>query len=198
MLQIKKMIFVVLSLCCVNAFAQEIFYVFTDKNGNTIMQDTLPPEYINKGYRIVNASGVTIKIVAPNTLSGQGGGKRSRQDDLQEQDLVLLQTYASVSEIEEIREKRVASVEDIIKLTQTHNEAFLRNLTSLFELQGSLRKNGEDVSDKLKQDIADVQQHIETNNIYIQKKRDEQRRLRDKFNGDINRFKVLQARVGTP
>lgn len=170
--------------------------MFTDKRGNTIMQDHLPPEYVNKGYRIVNASGVTLKIVEPNNVSGRASGSSRGQEDLHEQDLVLLQTYASVSEIEAIREKRVASVEDIIKLTQSHNEAFLRNLTSLFDLQSNVQKNGEDVSPKLKRDIVEVQQRIETNNVYIQKKRDEQRELRDKFNGDIKRFKVLQARVG--
>ena len=52
-------LFLSASVCSLSALSADIYYVFTDKHGRTVMQDTIPPEYDGQGYRIVNKNGVT-------------------------------------------------------------------------------------------------------------------------------------------
>jgi len=54
-----------LSLALANiAYAQEL-YRYRDENGVTRMEPTIPAQYVDKGYDVLNARGMLIRRVPP-------------------------------------------------------------------------------------------------------------------------------------
>ena len=43
--------------------AERTYYRYTNEEGNTVLNHTLPPEFAQKGYEVVTASGHVVKVV---------------------------------------------------------------------------------------------------------------------------------------
>jgi len=175
-------------------FASE-FYMFKDSRGRTQIQDSIPSEYVKNGYRIVNANGVTIKVVpsereqrkkmkanqlreTESTLAAQ---KKAEEDALNER---LLYSFSSAEEIRQAGNKKILSVQTEIDATVGHVKAFEANLSKL-EAQ---RAAGGKAND---QSILELKKSIQQNYAFIDRKRKEQKRIRDEYLGLIKRYEML-------
>lgn len=170
--------------------AGKVFYIVEDAKGNTRMFDTLPPEYAQKGYRIVNERGVTVEVVAP------AGKHNLPVYRLTDHDRALLATFQSVEEIVAARDRQLAELDAIIDATSGTMSAFERNLVELEAQADDLARQGQAVPEKTRSDIDMVRGQIARNQAYIEKKRAEQHETRERYEQDIERFRVLKKAKG--
>lgn len=165
------------------AFAGKFYYVIKDDQGRTRMYDTLPPDYAQKGYRVVNERGVTVEVVPPHTRT------KPPEPELSERDKILLSTFYSVEDIIQARDRQIATLEGIIRTTQSNIEAYRRNLDKL----RAQAAQGGAASPKLRRDVIRMEQQIADNQAFIKEKRREQDQVRAKYNRDVERFIQLKG-----
>ena len=170
------------------ASAGGLYYIIEDDQGRTRMFDTLPPEYAQKGYRVVNESGATVEVVPP---SARKRVTRRLSDD----DRALLKTFDSVADLEVARDRQHDDLEAIIRSTLSTLEVIRRNLKSLSSRAASLVEKGEMVPEKLRRDIESASDQIESNEAFVDKKRLQQSELRKRYERDIARFQELKGRA---
>jgi hypothetical protein len=176
-------------------------YKWVDEQGVTHYGDHIPPEYAAQEQHVINKQGVEIERLeaqkTPEQIAAEEQKKRVA-DEAKARDQNLLITYASVQEIERLRDQRLAQVADQIKVTNQF----------LDDLNGRLRKlrnkslgfkpysadpNAQQMPDQLAEDLARVGSDIRTQEQNLRQKRGDEAAMREKFESDINRFKELKA-----
>src|SRR5260370_27246025 len=95
-------------------------YKWVDEQGVIHYGDHIPPEYASQEQHVVNSQGIeTEHIEAQKTPEQMAAEEKKRFEAEQKasRDKNLLNTYVSVSEIERLRDQRLALLSDQIKVT---------------------------------------------------------------------------------
>lgn len=181
---------------------------WTDENGKVHFGDTVPPEYADRDRTILNDQGVRVGFeegeVTEEERAANEARERAAEADRQakaavaRRDRMLLETYLSVKDIEDLRDRRLELLESQIKLT----DVYLTNLRKkLLELQAEAAhykphttkpdapQIPEDLAFELSRTTASISDYEET----LARVRAGQAELRDSFNRDIARFRELKG-----
>jgi len=172
--------------------SNRIYYVFTDDRGQTQIEDSIPPDYKQRGYRIVNEQGVTLEVVpASRTAPRKSPSETALSRTLSVRDKALLQTFASVEDLVAARDKHLLAMDGIIDVTKFNLDLFSRNLDALRQSAKKIEATGEGVPERMHSDITEIQRRVEENREYIARKQREKETIRARYGRDISRFKEL-------
>src|ERR1700683_3288698 len=111
-----------------------VLYKWVDKDGVTHYGDHVPPEYASQEQHILNARGYEINHLDAQKSAEQAAADEQRKldaDQRQLRDKNLLNTYASVQEIERLRDQRLTLLADQVKVTNQFLETLNGRLTKL-------------------------------------------------------------------
>jgi hypothetical protein len=177
-----------------------VLYKWVDANGVTHYGDRVPPEYATQEQHILNSRGYEINRLDAQKSVEQVAAedqKRLEAQRAQLRDRNLLSTYASVQEIERLRDQRVQLVADQIKVTNQ----FLDTLNGRMKKMraDSLRfrpYNGDPkappMPDQMAEDLVRLTTDMRTQEQNLKQKRSEQASMSIQFESDIDRFKELK------
>jgi Domain of unknown function (DUF4124) len=176
-------------------------YKWVDEQGVTHYGDHIPPEYAAQEQHVINAQGVEISRLeaqkTPEQLALEDQ-KKIDTEQRQNRDRNLLNTYASVQEIERLRDQRVTLVMDQIKVTSQFLEVLNGKLNKLrtsgmhFKPYNS-DPNAQAMPDQVAEDLVHVGADIHTQEENLREKRSEETTMRKQFDSDIDRFKELKG-----
>ena len=178
-------------------------YRWTDENGQVHYSDNLPPQEVDRAYSIMNREGVTVDNVEKAKTKEQLEEEARLQQQQKEQerlareratyDHILLDTYPQVSDLEDTRDRYIATIEGLIKVAQHKLGNLTRDLEKFQQSAAKLERDGKPVGKVLSKDIANLQTQVEAENNFIKAQRAQQQELREKFAADIKRFKELKG-----
>ena len=127
-------LYMVLSCLCSSSFANTFRWV--DEHGQVHYSDQIPPHEVDRAYSVINKEGVTINSVEKAKTKEQLADEKRLKEQQEEQerlareqknyDHILLDTYGNVSDLEDTRDRYVATLEGLIKVAQ-HKLANLNN-----------------------------------------------------------------------
>ena len=193
---IPALISVNLVLSCLSTQSHANTFRWVDKDGHVHYSDQLPPNEVDRAYSVINKGGVTIDSVEKAKTKEQLAEEKrlkAQQAERKNYDNILLDTYGKVSDLEDTRDRYIAAIEGLIKVSQ-HKLANLNNeLDKLNKAAANLERDGKVMPDQMRQDIVNIQSQIDRENDFILAQRAQQKDLRTKFASDINRFKELKA-----
>ena len=100
-------------------------YRYRNKEGNLVVDYTMPPEYVAGGYEVISKTGRVEQVVPPqkNPDAPEVGVSIASPEDAskqQEEDEALLRSYSEVSEIEAAGERRVSQLDREVEITQSN------------------------------------------------------------------------------
>lgn len=182
------------------SLSSRIYYVFTDDRGQTQIEDSIPPDYKQRGYRIVNEQGITLETVLPSRVSLGGNSRESGPSrSLSMRDKALLQTFSSSEDLVAARDKHLVAIDGIIDITRFNMDLFSRNLQAIRQSIRQIEASGEPVPDKMHTDIIEIQRRIDENRDYIERKNHEKETIRARYARDITRFnELVTGPLGAP
>jgi hypothetical protein len=191
-----------------NAQRQQRLYKWVDENGVTHYDDKVPPEYANRDRELLNDQGVTVgseqgEITAEERAAierreAAEAAAQQERERIARRDRMLTETYLSVSDIEDLRDRRLELLESQIKVT----ELYLGNLRKkLVELQAeagnykpyTTRPDAPQIPENLALDISRTAASIAVYEQTLARTRADQEALRQSFNSDIARFRELRG-----
>jgi hypothetical protein len=176
-------------------------YKWVDEHGETHYGDHIPPEYATQEQHVINSQGVEMDKLEAQKTPEQLAIEDQRKIDAeqrQNRDRNLLSTYASVQEIERLRDQRVTLLSDQIKVTSSFLESLngklkkLRTNSMLFKPYSADPKAAA-MPDQLADDLVRVGNDIRTQELNLQEKRSEETTMKKQFESDIARFKELKG-----
>ena len=183
-------------------------YKYTDEHGVTQYTDKIPPEHANRDRDVLNQRGVPVgseegevteeerAVIAHREALAEA--ERKAKADVARQDRMLLETYLSVGDIEELRNRRLELLESQIKLT----EVYLGNLRKkLVALQAEASKfkpyttqpDAPQIPENLALDLSRTTASIGLYEQTLARTRSTQEELRKSFDEDIARFRELKG-----
>jgi len=176
-------------------------YKWVDEQGVTHYGDHIPPEYAAQERHVMNSQGIEISRLeaqkTPEALAAEEQ-KKIEAEQSKNRDRNLLNTYASVQEIERLRDQRVTLLTDQIKVTSQFLEILNGKLKKLrvssmrFKPYSS-EANASAMPDQIAEDLVRVGNDIRTQEQNLREKRSEETIMSKQFDSDIERFKELKG-----
>jgi Domain of unknown function (DUF4124) len=176
-------------------------YKWVDEQGVTHYGDHIPPEYAAQERHVMNSQGIEISRLeaqkTPEALAAEEQ-KKIEAEQSKNRDRNLLNTYASVQEIERLRDQRVTLLTDQIKVTSQFLEVLNGKLKKLrvssmrFKPYSSEAKASA-MPDQIAEDLVRVGNDIRTQEQNLREKRSEETIMSKQFDSDIERFKELKG-----
>jgi hypothetical protein len=176
-------------------------YKWVDEQGVTHYGDHIPPEYAAQERQVVNSQGVEIRRIeaqkTPEQIAADDQKKLDAQQSLN-RDKNLLSTYASVQEIERLRDQRVTLLSDQSKVTAQFLEVLNGRLKRLRAASMRFKPYSDDpnalpMPDQTAEDLVRLGNDIRTQEENLREKRTEEAAVRKQFESDIARFKELKG-----
>ena len=177
-----------------------VLYKWVDSAGVTHYGDRVPPEYANQEQHILNSRGYEIEHrdaqKTPEQLAADEKKKLEAQQS-QSRDRNLLNTFASVQEIERLRDQRVQLVADQIKVTNQFLETLSGRMKKMRADTLRFRPYSDDpkappMPDQMAEDLVRLTTDMRTQQQNLQQKRAEESSMSIQFESDIDRFKELK------
>ena len=202
----RRMLAIALALATASGavVADSKVYRWVDKNGQVHYGDSVPAEYATQDREVINRQGVaTQRIqgeVTPEKARLQAeADKRMREAAaLKLRDNVLLQSYVSVKDIEQIRDRRIDMVNSQITVQQQYLDSLRQRYADQQKQAMRFKPWNKDpkapaapehVADDLKRTESDMR----TQEKNLQQKTLERENLHAQFASDIQRFKELKG-----
>lgn len=155
------------------AGATELYRYLDDRGEIVINRLGVPPEYVGKGYDVLNEKGRVVRVVPPAPSEEE----RVRQADEKAKansDAQLLRLYSSVEDVDRARDRKLVELDGVISMARS-------NLQSLRTQQANLQSQAADTE----RAGGEVPQHllVQIDNLRAEQagaEKDIQRFLKDK------------------
>lgn len=202
-ISVFAMAFCILLPLGANAQQREV-YSWVDDEGVTHFGDSIPAEYADKPKDVINEHGVKVGELEGKKTAEEIEAERvaevlrQQQELKRRQDMALLATYINVTEIEMHRDRRVELFQAQARVT----ELYLRNLRRrLDQLKGEAGRykpyssdtNAQMVDPSLVEEITETESAISRHTNNLVKYQNEEKKIKERFQGDIDRFIALKG-----
>jgi hypothetical protein len=179
-------------------------YKWVDENGNVRYSDRLPPDQNKKKHQQLNSQGVVLSTrdaaKTPEEIAIEVESKRKLDEEARvksiqdKHDRVLLLTFSSGKEIERARDSRMEVMDSVIRLIESSIETTQGKLDTLTNrAQDAYISKGKEIPGGLAQKIEHFERKIESRDAQLQLKQADKEKVRQKYEGDLERFQVLRS-----
>jgi hypothetical protein len=183
-------------------------YRWVDDNGVVHYGDRIPPQYANRDRNVLNNQGVRVGFEEGEVTPEERAAITAREAEVEAQaaakaegarrDRVLLDTYLSVSDIEDLRNRRLELLESQIKVTELYLTNLRKRLVTLQDEASrykpyTAREGAPQVPANLALDISRTVASINLYEQTLSRTRADQTTLKSAFDNDIVRFRELKG-----
>ncbi|MFO1425865.1 MAG: DUF4124 domain-containing protein [Steroidobacteraceae bacterium] len=181
-------------------------YKWVDEKGVIHYGDRVPTEASTRERAVLNRQGVEVgKLEAQKTAEQAAAELRRAQaiTQLKDHDAFLLNTYASVKDIELLRDQRLKQMADQRKSTENYIETLENRLDALQTRARVFRPYNDSptarrLPDQLAEDLVRTVNEVRRQRIGLDERRAEESKLLAQFQADIERFKVVKYGSAQP
>ena len=166
--------------------------------------DSIPAEFSEIERQIINEHGITVDVLRAKKTAEEIAEDLRLQQVAQERELqlradrALLATYLSVDEIVLHRDRRVELFQAQSRVTELYLRNLQRRMDSLRTEASGFRPYSEDpdapmIDPDLAEDMTTTKNTISRHEQNLQRFRTDEQNIVARFDGDINRFKMLKG-----
>ena len=183
-------------------------YKWTDRNGVVHYGDKIPPEYADLDRNVLNEQGVSVAFEEGAITDEERSAAAARDAELEadrqarreiaRRDRMLLETYITVGDIEDLRDRRLELLESQIKVTELYLGNLRKRLVGLQDEASrfkpyTLREDAPQIPTDLARDISRTTASIALYEQTLARTRADQAALKSSFDEDISRFRELKG-----
>lgn len=174
----------------------KVVYRYKNAQGVTVMDSSIPPEYVSKGYEIMSLSGKVLKVV-PAALIGEAAEKarqdRIRAEEQAKSDIQLRRSYSNVADIDAAKERNLQSLRGNIGILEANLVNIHERLKMHQQRAATLERGGGAAPEDLLKSIRDLEQEEKDIQSQIKQRETELQGVADKFDADRKRFLEILA-----
>lgn len=193
---VRAMIILMLGWSTGSVLASNL-YRYENEQGIKVMTQTMPPQFVDKGYEVLNSSGRVIKVVPPaltaEELAAQSEEERQKRLSVEqkEKDKKLLSIFSHPSDAERARDRKLEALDGYIGLTRGNILKLKGDYDQLQERAAQMERGGKEVPEHLLENLSSVQRQIRQSEESIKEKEREKEVISQAYQKDIDRLQFL-------
>lgn len=177
-------------------------YKWVDEDGRVHYGDTIPPAEIHRSYEKMDKQGRVDKKIDAVPDPAQRAEERRRAAQLQAEqeearkrairDQYLIETYQDTAQVRAAYDAKLSSLDSSITLATSVVEKLTARRATFVKSAADNERGGE-ATQKLQQEIGELDRQLAQQRKYIEDRRNERKALEADAADDIARFEQLQA-----
>ena len=176
-------------------------YRWVDDQGVVHYGDQVPPQYSGKDREVLNGEGVPVQHLdgqrSPDQLAAEARDRAAYMRQKQH-DAFLITTYTSVKDIEALRDSRLEQLKGQRAAAQQYVESLKARLGALQTRTLSFspyntRPGARRMPDDLAEDLVHTLSEMRTQSSALAEESDQETKLREQFQADIERYRELHT-----
>jgi hypothetical protein len=189
-----------LPLAPVPLLAQQM-YRYVNDEGTSVVAYQVPPEYVARGYEILNQKGVLIDVVPPvlgpeerarmSDEQRREEAARAERERLRKWDESLLLRYSTVEDIEAARERALRDLRIRVSILRSKQRSLRQQIESYQAQAADQERSGQPVSQDYLQAISDLREEMALTERSLKDREGEIAEVEASFQKDIDRFRSL-------
>lgn len=183
-----------------SSHAREL-YRYNNDQGNMVVDYQVPPQYVTKGYEILNDQGMVVEVV-PRELSEEERANQEirqrladeakvEQERLRTWDESLLLRYSTIEDIDAARERALRDLRIRVSILKSNQRSLKSQVESYQAQAASQERRGQTVNVEYVTAIEDLQAEIAITDIAVVDRQAEIEQVSNNFQADIGRFEML-------
>jgi hypothetical protein len=171
---------------------------WTDKSGQRMCGDRVPPEYAGQKRDVIKDGRVVDSVKAARTPEEIAAEKKAKQEaeDAKRRadyDRALLETYRTAKDIESMRDERILMLDGRIASIEKNQANTDKQLIDLKARAEKLTNEGKPVDERLAKQIKQFERDQKINTKSLDRNRLERAEIERKFNADLERYLELRG-----
>lgn len=176
-----------------DAFAQDrLLYRYTNESGVKVLHHSIPPKYAQKGYEVLNESGLVIKVVPPAPTEEEAAAKEAQRRMLERYE-DLKRRYSSLQDIEAAKNRRLETVETSISIIRGNISGLTSQLESIMSKAADAERAGRSVPPYLLEQVSATRAELAIAEELLNTRLNEQKEMQEKYQEDVSIFVKGQA-----
>jgi hypothetical protein len=176
-------------------------YRYTNDEGNMVVDDRVPNEYVSRGYEVINEEGTVIKVV-PRELTEEeleqqdaqikiAAAAAAEKERIRIWDESLLLRYSSIEDIEAAKERALRDLRIRVSILKSNTRSLKQQVENYQTVAADIERSGGTVDLSRLEAIEELQSEIAIIERSIIDRQAEVERVQEGFQLDIDRFEVL-------
>ena len=175
-----------------SGYAQGKLYRYLNDDGIKVISSSIPPQYVGRGYEILNPNGRVLQVVEPEpTLEDREAFERERALKAEYEELA--RRYSSVKDIEAARDRRLASLETNISILKGNISNLSNQIEEQMRRAAKFERDGQKVPAYIFNNIDGLRAEVRSAEMVLQERVEEHKEIFDKFADDVALFEKGQA-----
>lgn len=200
-----RTLLLLLLLCVLPAAMARPMYRYVNDEGVSVLAYQVPPEYVARGYEVLNEKGVVVEVV-PRTLAederasldASARAARRAQEEaeaLRKWDESLLLRYSSVADIEAARDRALRDLRIRVSILRGKQRSLRQQVENYQATAADQERRGQPVAESSLQAIRDLRREIDTTERAIVERQQEITAVEASYERDMERFATLSDLV---
>ncbi|KZZ10213.1 hypothetical protein A3749_01465 [Oleiphilus sp. HI0078] len=172
-----------------------------------MLNQTIPPEYVKKGYDILNRQGRVIQVVAPELTAEQIAARdaaleqeRLQKIEAEKQALIdgeLKQLYSHPNDAVRVLSRRVQDIKGLILVKRTKIDASKNGIIEEEAQAANRQRQGLKVFETTLKKLEKYKSDIDNNEHDIVELHNELKKVKDEFDKKIRRLEVITGKTAS-
>ncbi|EOG5641706.1 DUF4124 domain-containing protein, partial [Pseudomonas aeruginosa] len=137
--------------------AVELYRYVNDKGVVVLDRQGVPPQYIGKGYQVLNDQGRVIRTVPPAPTAEELRQRKAAQAQASS-DAQLLRLYSSLEDVDRARERRLAELDGLSSVARGNLQSLKLQQANLQGQAANQERAGRPVAQALVDQLDDLKQ----------------------------------------
>jgi hypothetical protein len=171
-----------------------VYYRYVNEDGVQVVNATIPPEYVPRGYEVVSLNGEVIRVVEPSPTGEEAeraAAERKLRKQQEKADKLLRRRYSSVADIEAAKTRNLQELQGNISILTSNLSNVHSQIVAQQEQAASIERSGRAVGDDLLKNLANLQAEERDIKMQIKQREREYQAASDKFDQDMKRFEEI-------
>jgi len=188
-----------LSAACVASLpasaSGKVFYRYINAEGVRVIDQQIPPEYVQKGYEVVSARGEVIRVVAPAVSAEEAekvAANRVRAEQQAVWDAELRRRYSRVGEIDAAKGRKLAQVEGSIAILDSNIRNLKKQISQQHANAANSERRGREVPEAVLKTLAALEEELKLTEDQVAQRKEQYRVIGEKYEQDKERFMVIR------
>ncbi|MDU8361546.1 MULTISPECIES: DUF4124 domain-containing protein [Pseudomonas] len=172
---------------------QPLLYRYVDSRGVTVLdRQGVPPEYVAKGYEVLNAQGRVVQVVPPPPTADEINQAQAKKAQASA-DAQLLNLYSNVEDVDRAKARKLSELDALIALAQGNLKGLDTQQASLQGQAADLERAGKPVPQSLIDQMGDLRDQQHDLDLNIQRYQQARAQAEAAFTQDRARIQRLTA-----
>ena len=173
-------------------------YRYRDNTGITHIGYSIPPQFVENGYEMLNDQGRVVEVVLPKKALDERSKELLREAEIRHQtemqrskDEALLRFYSSIEDVERVRERKLLEFDNFMNIQEANILSYKKKVANLQAQAAELERTNRDIPKEILDTLKTLEEKISDAEQAIELKKKEKEQVRQAFEQDIKRLGYL-------